>query len=153
MRTIRATGIARIDAPAAKVYGIIADYHVGHPSILPPAFRNLVVESGGVGAGTRIRCEMKIGGRLRTLRAAITEPDPGRVLVESDLDGGGVTTFTVTPLGEAVCQVHIVTEWTSGGLRGWVESFLAPRMLEPLFREELEILKRVATEEAADRPN
>ena len=88
---------------------------------------------------------MKIGGRLRTLRAAITEPDPGRVLVESDLDGGGVTTFTVTPLGEAVCQVHIVTEWTSGGLRGWVESFLAPRMLEPLFREELEILQRVAT--------
>jgi len=143
MRTIRAMGIARIDAPAAKVYGIIADYHVGHPSILPPAFRNLVVESGGLGAGTRIRFE--IGGRLRTLRAAITEPDPGRVLVESDLDGGGVTTFTVTPLGEAVCQVHILTEWTSGGLRGWVESFLAPRMLEPLYSEELEILQRVAT--------
>ena len=53
MRTIRVTGIARIDAPAAKVYGILADYHVGHPSILPPAFRNLIVEEGGVGAGTR----------------------------------------------------------------------------------------------------
>jgi hypothetical protein len=149
MRTIRAMGIARIDAPAAKVYGIIADYHVGHPSILPPAFRTLVVESGGVGAGTRIRVEMKIGGRVRTLRAAITEPDPGRVLVESDLDRGGVTTFTVTPLGEAACQVHILTEWTSSGLRGWVESFLAPRMLEPLFREELAILQRVATEGTA----
>jgi hypothetical protein len=92
---------------------------------------------------------MKIGGRVRTLRAAITEPDPGRVLVESDLDRGGVTTFTVTPLGEAACQVHILTEWTSSGLRGWVESFLAPRMLEPLFREELAILQRVATEGTA----
>lgn len=145
MRTIRATGIARVEAPAAKVYGIIADYDVGHPSILPPAFRNLVVEEGGVGAGTRIRFEMKIGGRLRTLRAAITEPDPGRVLVESDLDSGGITTFTVTPLGETACQVHILTQWTSGGLRGWVESILAPRMLEPIYREELEILQRVAT--------
>ena len=144
MRTIRVTGIARIDAPAAKVYGIIADYHVGHPSILPPAFRNLVVEEGGVGAGTRIRFEVKIGGQLRKLRAVITEPDPGRVLVESDPDGGGATTFTVTPLGDSLCQVHILTEWTSGGLRGWVESFLAPRMLDPLYREELEILQRVA---------
>ena len=153
MRTIRAIGIARIDAPASKVYGIIADYHVGHPSILPPTFRNLVVESGGVGAGTRIRFQMKIGGRLRTLRAAITEPEPGRVLVESDLDGGGITTFTVTPLGNDACQVHILTEWTSGGLRGWVESFLAPRMLEPLYRKELEILQRVAAEGTADRPN
>lgn len=144
MRTIRVTGIARVDAPAAKVYGIIADYHVGHPSILPPAFRNLVVEEGGVGAGTRIRFELKIGGQLRKLRAVITEPDPGRVLVESDPDRGGATTFTVTPLGDSLCQVHILTEWTSGGLRGWVESYLAPRMLEPLYREELEILQRVA---------
>jgi hypothetical protein len=77
MRTIRATGTARIDAPATAVYGIIADYHVGHPSILPGAFQNLVVEEGGVGAGTRIRFEVKIGGQLRKLRAVITEPDPG----------------------------------------------------------------------------
>lgn len=145
MRTIRATGIARIDAPAASVYAIIADYHIGHPSILPPAFRNLVVESGGVGAGTRIRFEILIGGRLRKLRAVVSEPDPGRVLVESDPDGGGATTFTVTPLGPDACQVHILTEWSASGLRGWIESVLAPRMLEPLYREELVNLQRVAT--------
>ena len=55
---------------------------------------------------------------------------------------------TLPPLCDSICQVHILTEWTSGGLRGWVESILAPRMLEPLYREELEILQRVATEKA-----
>ena len=106
-----------------------------------------MVESGsGVGAGTHIRFEMKLGGRLRRLRAVISEPDPGRVLLERDPDQGGGTTFTVTPLGESACQVHILTEWTSGGLRGWVESILAPRMLEPIYRDELAKLQRVATE-------
>ena len=49
MRTIRAMGIARIDAPAAKVYGIIADYHVGHPSILPLAILQRVATEGSAG--------------------------------------------------------------------------------------------------------
>ena len=50
---------ARIAAPAARCYGVIADYHVGHPAIVPPrAFGPLVVEQGGVGAGTQIRFTM-----------------------------------------------------------------------------------------------
>jgi hypothetical protein len=36
----------RVAAPAARVYDIIADYRVGHPSILPRAFRNLQVDDG-----------------------------------------------------------------------------------------------------------
>ena len=31
---------AHIDAPADRIYGIIADYHVGHPGILPKAGAN-----------------------------------------------------------------------------------------------------------------
>ncbi len=46
---------ALIDAPAAKVYGIIADYREGHPSILPkPFFGSIQIERGGTGAGTVI---------------------------------------------------------------------------------------------------
>jgi len=45
-----------------------------------------VVEEGGIGAGTVIRFQMRILGRLRTFHAAITEPEPGGVLVETDLD-------------------------------------------------------------------
>ncbi len=43
---------ADMDAPPDRVYAIIADYHNGHPHILPKQFRNLTVEKGGVGAGT-----------------------------------------------------------------------------------------------------
>jgi len=35
-----------IEAPAERVYGILADYIVGHPQILPrPPFESLEVES------------------------------------------------------------------------------------------------------------
>ncbi len=145
MPVIRVTADSRVDAPAATAYGILADYRAGHPSILPPTFRNLVVESGGVGAGTRIRFEMRMAWKTRKLRAVITEPDPGRVLVETDLDSGAVTTFTVTPIDSGSCQVHINTEWTAGRLKALIERPLARRLIEPLYREELQNLQRVVT--------
>lgn len=148
MPLVRVTANSRIDAPAATAYGIIADYHVGHPSILPPTFRNLVVESGGVGAGTRIRFEMTMAWKTRTLRAVITEPDPGRVLVETDLDSGAVTTFTVTPIDGSACQVDINTVWTVSWLKSVIERPLARRLIEPLYRDELRNLQRVATQHA-----
>ena len=56
------------------------------------------MEQGGIGAGTVIRFQMSALGQKRTLRAEITEPEPGRVLVETYLDSNGaVTTFTVDP--------------------------------------------------------
>jgi hypothetical protein len=38
-QTYTVTGSARIEADPARVYGIIADYHHGHPSIVPKQFR------------------------------------------------------------------------------------------------------------------
>jgi hypothetical protein len=46
------------------------------------------VERGGVGAGTVIRFRLRVFRRTRDFRAEITEPTPGRVLVETDLDHG-----------------------------------------------------------------
>ena len=87
-----------IPARRERVYSLIANYNDGHPRILPKQFSDLVVEQGGIGAGTVIRFQMSILGKKQHFRAAITEPEPGHVLVETDLEpNGAVTTFTVNP--------------------------------------------------------
>lgn len=55
-----------------------------------------------------------------------------------------MTTFTVSP-GPTGSLVRIETRWPSaGGPRGWVERTLAPRVLRPLFEEELQLLDSYA---------
>lgn len=99
MGTFNISASTLIPAPSQQVYGIIADYREGHPHIVPPKyFRNLVVEEGGTGAGTKIRFEMVLFGKVQQTGSRITEPEPGRVLVESTLDGLAVTQFIVDPL-------------------------------------------------------
>src|SRR5438270_9347692 len=41
-----------VAAPADELYSYIADYRNHHPHILPPTFKDLQVEEGGVGEGT-----------------------------------------------------------------------------------------------------
>src|SRR5438309_7243277 len=87
---------AHIDADPALVYRIISNYETEHARILPDAFSRLAVEKGGIGAGTVITFQMRVLGRTQMFRAEVTEPVPGRVLVETDLDtNGGATTFVV----------------------------------------------------------
>ena len=142
-----------IEAPAATAYGIIADYRNGHPRIVPPAyFQDLTVERGGVGAGTLIRFRARAFGLSRTLRAEVTEPDPGRVLVETDPDTGVRTTFTVTPRdGDRRAHVVIATELPARGLRGWLEAVMARPLLRKVYAQELERLATVAAESPAAR--
>ena len=142
---------ALIAAPPEQVYAIIAEYRDGHPHILPkPHFVDLVVEQGGVGAGTVIRFQMRLIGRTQTFRAAITEPEPGRVLVETDLQTGAVTTFTVEPRADAKQAVVTITTTTKvrEGLAGKLEGWLATRLLQPMYVKELGQLAAVATERA-----
>src|SRR5215470_19636891 len=89
---------AKVDAPATTVYRVIADYNNGHPRILPSAFRNLVVEKGGVGAGTQTRFDVRAFGQTQSIRHEVFEPEPGRVLLERDRDVDSETTFTVDPV-------------------------------------------------------
>jgi Polyketide cyclase / dehydrase and lipid transport len=142
------TASAIIPARRERVYSLIANYNDGHPRILPKQFSSLVVEQGGVGAGTVIRFQMSMLGRKQTFRAAITEPDPGRVLVETYLDtSGAVTTFTVSPgTAPADSNVTISTELpVSSGFLGKIERTLSTLMLRPIYFKELENLARVAT--------
>lgn len=142
---------AHIDAAPARVYGIIADYRVGHPSILPKPFKNFVVEKGGVGAGTIIRFEVHAFGTVTRCRAIVSEPDPGRVLVETNVEPTeSPTTFTVLPGAHGGSDVTFVTEATSrAGIAGMIERFLSKRFLKKLYEEELQLLAKRATSRSA----
>jgi hypothetical protein len=142
------TARARVNAPPERVYAIIADYRVGHPAILPKQFTSLVVETGGTGAGTVIRCELRVLGQKQAFRAAVTEPQPGRVLVETIIEGDPlVTSFTVDPAdGGRASEVTISSVITrKPGVRGIIERFLSPRILAPMYRDELQLLNEYAT--------
>jgi hypothetical protein len=67
MAKIVASAEGTVDAPADTVYGYIADMREHHPRFLPPAFSDLQVESGGVGAGTVTRFKLtRAGGPAST---------------------------------------------------------------------------------------
>jgi hypothetical protein len=153
MPQISASSSASIPAPAPIVYGIIADYHEGHPSILPAKyFQNLQVEEGGVGAGTRISFQMRSFGSVRRFQAQVTEPQPGRQLRELYPDSDMATTFTVEPedAGRS-SRVTIETRYTKAGLAGWVEQWLAPRFLRRVYVAELHELKLQARARTSNR--
>ena len=84
MATIHVFAERMVDAPAATVYGYLANMRDHHPRFLPPAFSEFTVESGGIGQGTITRFKITAGGRTREYRMAVAEPEPGRVLTESD---------------------------------------------------------------------
>lgn len=136
-----------IEAPAERVYTYIADYRQHHPHFLPPAFSDFRVEEGGVGAGTVIRFSLMVGGRKLEYHQRVAEPEPGRVITESNIAASGVTSFTVSPEGDR-CRVRIETVWQPRGVAGFFERLFAPRMLLPLYNDELARLDRYAREQA-----
>lgn len=135
-QSYRVIASAHIDAPPERVYMVFADY-AHHARILPPQFRNLAIERGGVGSGTVITFEVRAFGSVRKFRAGITEPEPGRVMIETDLESGTSTVFTVDP-APGGSQVTLATEITQKpGVRGKIERFMSERFLRGLYREEL----------------
>lgn len=154
MPRITARAETRIAAPADVVYGILADYRHSHARILPPAwFSDLVVEEGGRGAGTQIRFRIRLLGRDRTVRARVEEPEPGRILTETDVETGAVTSFLVHPArGGGGCDVAIVTRWTTPGPKGVLEALAAPPLLRRIYRRELRLLAEEAVRRASELP-
>ena len=143
MTLIRVSQIGLVNAPPGDVYRFIADYHRHHLNFLPPNFSNVIVDSGGVGAGTELSFNLRLGGQTRRSRVRIDEPHPGSVLSEIDVDTGAVTTFDVSPSGD-VSRVHIETTWEARGVRGMIERLFAPRMLQRLYIDELRRLDEYA---------
>lgn len=139
--TVEASAI--IEAIPKDVYSVLADYSVGHHAILPQEyFTDLSVIQGGHGAGTVIDVKMNVMGVERDYRFKISEPEPGRILMETDEDAGVVTTFTVDSVGrEDRSRVTIATRTkASRGLRGQVERLINPAITRRIYRQELQLL-------------
>jgi hypothetical protein len=137
---VRIVAERTIPAPAEAVYALLADYRQGHPSVLPPAFSDFTVLDGGTGAGTHIRFKLTLGRRTQETEGFVGEPEPGRVLTETYPPSNMVTTFTVDPDGDG-SRLRIESVWESRpGIAGLFERFIAPRLLMPLYRDELDLI-------------
>jgi hypothetical protein len=144
MPLLHASAERTVPAPAGEVYALLADYRNGHPRILPPAFSDLTVLRGGIGAGTEIRFTLELAGRRDLVEASVDEPEPGRVLSETYPEKSAVTRFTVDPAGSQ-SRVRIETTWKSNrGLAGLIERLVAPRLFRKLYAEELDLIERWA---------
>lgn len=109
-----------------------------------------------MGAGTLHRFKVTAGGRTREYLMRVEEPQPGRVLTETDQGSSLVTSFTVTPASDA-CVVRIETQWDgAGGIGGFFERTLAPRVMRKMYADELSRLDEYAREhgrgEQRERP-
>ena len=147
---------ALIAVSVKSTYDLIANYRDGHPRILPkPYFVSLNVEQGGYGAGTVINFQMKLLGRIQSFHAMITEPEPGRILVETNLNSGIVTTFTVDPrAGGQHCFVTITTTTeVPDGVAGKIQGWLTAQLLRPIYEKELRQLAAVAKEQDRNSPS
>ncbi len=140
-----------INAPPQQVYAILADYEVSHPSILPKQyFPSIEVTRGGVGAGTALRFQMKAGNSTRSFIADVTEPEPGRVLVErnrleADPNATSVTTFTVDPNGERQTHLTIATEMT---VSNWLEGLVTMLFLRRVYAQEMKQIAALAEKQS-----
>ena len=148
MGQITAKAEADLEAPSAEVYATIADYRQGHPNILPKEFYDLQVEQGSYGAGTIFRFKMRGLGGAQSFYQRASEPEPGRVLVEKDIDSVQqvTTTFRVTPLEQGQ-KSHVEISTTmlpSPGLKGLVERILVPMINPRIYQKELTLLEGVA---------
>jgi hypothetical protein len=140
MGRARAQAERTIGAPPAAVYAVLADYTTQHPKIMSaPPFSDLEVESGGVGAGTVFHITLRMLGRRQRLHMRVGEPQPGRVLTETNLDTGVVTEFTVAPReGGSRTLAGMSSEWeTKGGLWGLVDRLVTPRLMGRMFAKQL----------------
>ena len=147
MATIAVAEEGPVDAPAELTYSLIADDE-HHQRFLPDAFSDFAVLEGGRGAGTRHRFKVTAGGRTREYLMRVAEPEPGRVISESDERSSLVTTFTVIPGGET-CRVRISTSWDgAGGIGGFFERLFAPRVMRRMYADELARLDRYARQQA-----
>ena len=147
MSEYRAEAVAIVNAKPAHVYGIIADYHEGHQRILPRRyFEKMIVREGGVGAGTKLTLHMNIFGTKTTIHQTVSEPEPGRLLVEANDDGSATTTFLCEPINEGTHTLVTITTigTVATGWRGWVERWMNPMVLQWIYRKELMLLDDVA---------
>jgi Polyketide cyclase / dehydrase and lipid transport len=147
-----------IDASPERLYDLLADYRQGHPRILPrPQFGALKIVEGGRGQGTIFDVEVRLLGRRRKRRGIVSEPEPGRQLVECYAGEPTVTSFIIEPMFSGQhARVTISTDTdVHRGLRGLLERRISTRLLQRLYVRELAQLAAVVSDGAgaAEQPH
>ena len=147
MASLEVSVDGHVAAPASVVYGILADYHDKHLRVLPPShFSDFVVEAGGAGAGTVFRFSTHALGQTRPMRVEVSEPEPGRLLVERELPHGTVTTFRVEPSGSG-SRVTITTVWEKTGVGALVDRLVTVPVMQRIYEKEMDLLRALAPAE------
>jgi hypothetical protein len=140
MSTLTASAERTIAASPEALYDIVADFTTHHARILPPAFSDFRVESGGIGVGTVTSSRFTIAGRTDTVRTRVVRAERGRVLEEVVLGRPMQTTFTFRP-DVSGARVAIDTTWQpSRGPLGFLERRLIPSRLSRIYADELDRL-------------
>lgn len=152
MTTLVAAAERTIAAPAETLYDYVADFREHHPQILPPAFSNFRIESGGIGVGTVTSSRFSLGGQTRVVRTVVSRVEPGRLIEEIVLDQPMTTRFAFTP-SDGGATVRIETKWQpGGGIGGFLERLFAPRQLARVYADELSRLDANAASHESLRP-
>jgi hypothetical protein len=132
-----------VRAPAERVHAALGDYEGVRRRILPEQFSDYRVESGGRGAGTRVRWRFAATSRrVRDQLVEVSEPSAD-TLVERDTNSSMVTTWTVRPADAGVTSVRVRTTWKgAGGIGGFFERTFAPRGLQRVYGTMLDRLEQ-----------
>ena len=132
-----------IDAPAEVLYHCIADYVEHHrpEGFLPPAFSDLEILHGGVGAGTEVRWVINAGGRRRTVTRD-RQRAGSRTQARRDRIGDR-DDFMVEPTIRGT-WVRFDTTIDDGGLQGVLSRLFAARLFGPVYEDELRRLEDYA---------
>lgn len=143
MSQVVATAERVVRAPAEQVRTALADYAGTRPRLLTEQFSNYRVESGGIGAGTRVHWRFAATSkRVREQSVEVTQPAED-TLVETDTASSMVTTWTVHPADVGTTTVRVRTVWNgAGGIGGFFERTFAPRGLRRVYLGMLEKLEQ-----------
>lgn len=152
MNSLRVEVSRAVDATPDAVLSLFRDYRVAHAAVLPkPYFVDMVIDQGGYGAGTVVRVKMKAYGVEKNYRFDVTEPEPGRILAETDPSIGLVTHFIADPLdGGARSMVTLSTLFPiPGGIAGWFERKMTPGLMRRIYQQELQNVANYLARKAA----
>jgi hypothetical protein len=110
----------------------------------------VTVEKGGLGAGTVITVRTEMLGKKFTYHMIVSEPEPGRRLVESNIDSPGASNFIFEPLADGrQTRVTISADLVGGdGIAGFIEKLVTTPISRHIFKQELRNLAEYAQSSA-----
>jgi hypothetical protein len=142
MSTVHAEYSEVLNARPQDVYELLVDYVESHPKILPPQFREIKVLKGGRGAGTVFTTTVKVMGTTQTFTMDVTEPEPGRLLVETDKAQGVTTSFKIEPADAGrKTRLTIATDSAASlGFAGFMEKLMTPPVQRRIYKQEMKLI-------------